>query len=360
MATKKLTTTKSGKVTDSAAAADPRGGLTGSSSTTGASGTVTKKTTTSTTANQVDPNLDVKMAEAQLREASRVESYDPYADSQYETGLQQYRDAIAGAYERQRAESDQQYAKTKSSADRQAQSRGMGRSSYNNQIMANIDVEANKARQQISDMEEEAAQKYGIQLASELRQQNQWEQTQNYQRERDAMADYQADRAFNLQKYQTDLSREQWEKDFDYKQSRDAVQDEQWERQFDYTQSRDAVQDEQWKKQFDYNEKTTDQQLAFNYVSSIVANGKTPSDDLLKRAGLSRADAEAMKKSVSSGGGGKSKGNTPGSTTSGDNEGPDYWQMQKALENELYGVTVTNPDAQLKKKKTKDKSGTAV
>jgi hypothetical protein len=50
-----------------------------------------------------------------------------------------------------------------------------------------------------------------------------------------------------------------------------------------------------------------DQKLSYNYVAQIIANGNDPSDDLLRRAGLSREDANAMKAQAqkSSGGGGR-------------------------------------------------------
>ncbi len=83
------------------------------------------------------------------------------------------------------------------------------------------------------------------------------------------------------------LNREQSQRQFDIQQ---AFSEKQWE-----------AQQSQWRDEFDYNKKSDAQKLAYNYVVSIVGNGGTPSDSLLAQAGLSRADANAMKKKKSSG-----------------------------------------------------------
>ena len=265
-------------------------------------------------ATPVNGEINVPLEQAELREVTPVERYDPYADEQYNRQLQEYRDSIAGAYERQRQESDIAYAANKSAADRQALSRGMQRSSYNNQVLANIDTAAAKARQEISDREEEAAQQFGVQLASELRSQNQYEQQMNYQRERDAMSDYftqsqlnlqrqqnaiqnqQADRAFNYQQSRDAVTDAFNNRAFEYQQSRDAVSDALNERNYNYQLSRDAVTDEQWNKTFDQNAKNSSQQIALQVVSTIAQNGGSVTDTLLKQAGLTRKDFNSMKK----------------------------------------------------------------
>ena len=64
-----------------------------------------------------------------------------------------------------------------------------------------------------------------------------------------------------------------------------------------YQIERDAEADRQWQAQY-----------AQSYISQILANGGTPSDELLAQAGLSRADFEAMKPQATGGGGGWSGG----------------------------------------------------
>ena len=103
-------------------------------------------------------------------------NYNPYTDPQYTEGLNRYSEAIAGGYDRQRELSAQQYAQNRSAADRQMLSRGMGRSSYNSQILSQIDTAGAKAQQEIYDKQQEAVNQYGINLASELRSLNQQQQ----------------------------------------------------------------------------------------------------------------------------------------------------------------------------------------
>lgn len=322
------------------------------------------------TKTQTESKIEIPLKEveqATRREAEKVQSYDPYADDQYNRQLEEFRQSIAGAYERQREESDLAYDRNKSAADRAALARGMGRSSYNLQTMANIDTEKAKARQTISDKEEEAAQQFGVQLASELRNNYQWETAQNYQRDRDTWSDYyqqqglnqnqqslnmqaqqnaianqQADRAYNYQVGRDQTADQQWQQSFNYQQSRDQKSDEQWEKSFGYQQQRDTVSDEQWTKTFEQNQKLADQsqantekQYAAGLIQYMAQNGGTPSDALLKAAGISRKDYNAMKKKTSkskssgssggSGSGGSGSGGGAGGT--GGSEGPSWWQL---------------------------------
>lgn len=69
---------------------------------------------------------------------------------------------------------------------------------------------------------------------------------------------------------------------------------------------------DQWERSFAQDNMTADQKLAAGYVSAIVANGGIPSDELLARAGLSRADAEAMRDGTKSGGGSGGSGGNGG------------------------------------------------
>jgi hypothetical protein len=104
----------------------------------------------------------------------------------------------------------------------------------------------------------------------------------------------------------------QFEANLGFQRERAAVSDDQWERQFNNA-------NDQWKQQFDYNKMSDDQKLAYNYVTAIIGQGGTPSDDLLARAGLSRNDANAMTAQVTTGGGGgrRSNGGGDDDTTGG-------------------------------------------
>lgn len=300
---------------------------TGTGHSSGTSGAIAAAAAGTTGTSSYTNPSDIQLNQAQLRDYGKVSSYDPYSDSQYSRQLQEYRDAIAGAYERQRQESDKQYDANKSAADRQLLSRGMGRSSYGAQVLANIDTEKAKARQTISDKEQEAAQQYGVQLASELRSQNQWEQGQNYQRLRDAYSDYNADRSYNLTEYQTRVGQANTDRAFQYQQGRDTVADSQWQQQFDYTKA------------------STEQQIAYSALQAAAAAGnKGVSDDLLARAGISRQDYNQwLKGGGKSGGGGRGGSNPgtqqPGTQPPGDTGDPSNWWV---LANANYGNAAGN------------------
>ena len=215
---------------------------------TGTGSAVQPATTGSTAvASAVDPTQQAAAASA-----SDVQAQDA------KTRLWQ---SLENSYDQQRQQSNESYDQAISQADRQMLSRGMGRSSYAGQTLANMQQKKIEAENQIT----------GNQIA-----------------------DYQ-NRLTQLE--QQELENERWERQFNYQQSRDTVADEQWQKQFN-------AQQEQWKQQFEYNKKTADQQMAYNYVVQMLEKGDRPSDELLKRAGISRHDYNQMKTSMKASGGG--------------------------------------------------------
>ena len=177
--------------------------------------------------------------------------------------------SLNNSYNAQREQSDKSYDQAISNMDTQLMKRGMQRSSYGMQTLANMGQEKIKAQNDI----------YNNQIA-----------------------DYQ-NRLNTLEQQEKE---EEWkQKQFDYQKERDTIADQQWQQQFD-------TQNEQWKQQFDYNKMTTDQQIAYNYLMNMLESGDSPSDSLLKQAGISRKDYEQMKTSVSkiSGGRGGTKKDT--------------------------------------------------
>ena len=195
------------------------------------------------------------------------------------TRLWQSLDTTYGA---QREQSDKGYDQAIANADRQLLSRGMQRSSYGMQTLANMAQEKVKANSDI--------------MANQI-------------------ADYQ-NRINTL---------EQQEQQFAYQQERDRIADEQWQQSFN-------AQQEQWKQQFDYNKMTASQQIAYNYLMNMLETGDNPSDALLKQAGISRADYQQMKATpavkAKSGGGGRTGGaGGNGGNTAGDtgNNTPDWY-----------------------------------
>ena len=204
-------------------------------------------------------------------------------------------EALNSTYGQQIEKSNASYDAAIAQQDRSMLQRGMQRSSYGQQILGNMQNQKVKA-----------ANDLGTQMTAEYL-------NRLYQVGRDEKAD------------------EQWQANFD-------EQKRQYEQNFGYQKERDTVSDSQWKQQFDFSTKSADQQLAYNYVTAIIANGGNPSDDLLARAGLSRADADAMKyvAPTVSGGGGGGGYRGGGSGDDGGSGGSDGWL------NSLFGSTGSN------------------
>ena len=170
-------------------------------------------------------------------------------------------DSLNHAYGLQREDSNRSYDQAISQADRRALSRGMQRSSYNNAVLSNLSNQKIKA------------------------QENSWN---------NQIADYE-NRLGQLESEEAEADR--WERQFAANR-----EDAAWSQNFQQTQA-DRTAD-QWERQFAQGNNDADRQLAASYVANIVANGGIPSDDLLARAGLSRADAELMAKNKGGSGGG--------------------------------------------------------
>lgn len=105
---------------------------------------------------------------------------------------------------------------------------------------------------------------------------------QDYGAYRDQVSDYYNDRDFYANRQDSLWNQEQSEKEFAYQQytdqrnydynvSRDNVSDSQWQQTFDYNVSRDNVSDSQWQQTFDYNaerDKVSDAQWEKEYALS--------------------------------------------------------------------------------------------
>ena len=102
------------------------------------------------------------------------------SDDSWKKDLRKAYDAMA---KRQIEASDKSYKQAKTSADLQAQSRGMGRSSYNNATLANLDSDKVKAQNNIrEDIDAQYAQAV-VQRENELWQQHFQEQQAAQQQE---------------------------------------------------------------------------------------------------------------------------------------------------------------------------------
>ena len=204
------------------------------------------------------------------------------------------------AYGDQRRKSDQQYAQAVAQADRQALGRGMQRSSYNAQTLANLrqkGVEANNdiTSAQIADyqnrigqieQQEKEDERWERQFAEQQRQYNEG-MTLN----REQFEENKANTAWNqnFQQTQADQSQANWQSQFDAGRSdaaqaqqnwqtsfdanrQDAAQSQQnWQKQFDASQAQQKWQNEFAQNQFAYQQ-TQDQQAQANWQAQFDAN----------------------------------------------------------------------------------------
>lgn len=140
---------------------------------------------------------------------------------------------LQATYDKQREASAKQYRQLYSQVDRQALSRGMQRSSYNAQRLANLGVEGAEAQQAIADQEAAAAgnlEDQRTQLAAQLAAQ---------------LNQYGAGEAADTLKRMNELEQQEYER------GRDALAQDQWQQQFDYQKQQDIISQEQWQKQFE-------------------------------------------------------------------------------------------------------------
>lgn len=101
----------------------------------------------------------------------------------------------------------------------------------------------------------------------------------------------------------------QWQQTFDYNANRDALSDERYNQEWEYNVGRDQVDDER------YNSES-----AYERVMQMLSAGVMPSDALLTEAGLSTSQASTLMAAYASTGSGKS-GSSSGSSSSSKTQG---------------------------------------
>lgn len=124
-------------------------------------------------------------------------------------------DSMNYSYGQKREASDRAFAQAYSQAERSALKRGMQRSSYGQQTLANLDKQKVDAQNEI----------YDAQIADY--------ESRLYQIEQDEQAQQQWQAQFDLQKQQADQARLQWEQNFAFQQAQADLAAEQWQKQFD-------------------------------------------------------------------------------------------------------------------------------
>jgi hypothetical protein len=73
-----------------------------------------------------------------------------------------------------------------------------------------------------------------------------------------------------------------------------AAEQERFEIQQAFNEKQFEAQQEQLKQQFDYQQKSDAQKIAFEYLLTQIKNGETPTDEMLKSAGLTTQDGQAL------------------------------------------------------------------
>lgn len=190
------------------------------------------------------------------------------------------------SYGQQRKANDKNYDQAYSQADRQMLSRGMQRSSYGAQTLANInqqriDSNNNIWAAQIADYQnrlkdiEDTEWQRNFQERQFAENQRQFDTNLGFQRERAAASDNQWQLSFDYGKDRDAAADRQWQTQFDegvrqyntnleYQRGRDAAADAQWNQQFAYQKERDTAADRQWNQQFAENQRQYNTNLAYN------------------------------------------------------------------------------------------------
>ena len=162
--------------------------------------------------------------------------------------LQQQADRLGRTYDQRRQESANQYAQAVSAADRRALSRGMGRSSYNLQTLANLQQAGAEAQEQLWQQQGEDEAHIGQQITQAG--QHLAQQIQQYQQGQ-ASDELSWVQQQQMQQNQQNYANQQWLAQFLAGQGQNAIQNQQWAMNFAQQAQQNAIQNQQWQQQFD-------------------------------------------------------------------------------------------------------------
>ena len=159
------------------------------------------------------------------------------AQARNDLALQQQREGLQRTYDKQREASQKEYENAYSRADRQQLSRGMQRSSYTAQVLANLTKEGAEAQQELWDAQGAAegnidAQRTQLaaQLADQLSQYSASEAADVLARIKQ-LEDQEYDRVRENDQYKNSLSAQIYQ--FLYQGEQDKIAQEQWQKEFD-------------------------------------------------------------------------------------------------------------------------------
>ena len=165
-----------------------------------------------------------------------------------------------------------------------------------------------RAYQQFQDKRADTYNQYNVLNAAE---------NQDYGRYRDTVSDWENERDYATNRYDTEYDR-------DY-----GLFSDDWNRQFSQDQA-------DWDRYVSERDYTTAQQqynqgVAQDYALAILANGQMPSDDMLAAAGLTRDDAMKLMAQLEAGGG-SGGGGGGGGRGSGSGNGNNYDDVKASIE----------------------------
>lgn len=174
------------------------------------------------------PNYYTKRSDDELRKLAE-QQYQSYYDQlrtaarqkqeRESLALENQRSGIQTAYQKQRDESDRSYRQAYSQADRETLRRGMQRSSYAAQRLANVEQEGIRASQNIWDQQRAAEGNLDAQIA------------QISGQLADTLAGYDANQAADVLKRYNELQDEEYNRAREAEQYAESIR--QWQTQFD-------------------------------------------------------------------------------------------------------------------------------
>lgn len=291
-----------------------------------------------------------KTLEEEFTKAPQAETAEDVNNQDARTRLWQ---SLNTTYTNQMEESDKAYDKAISQQNNAMLARGMGRSSYALHEAAHMYDDKNNARNKIGQALIADYQNRIGQIEAQEKE-DEWRKTQfEYQKERDTVADQQWDKEYAYKVARDAVADQQWQaqykeqlRQFDenmaYQRERANVSDAQWQKQYDeelrrfnaqmaqqeaqfkanydfqvseanrqqsnweiqqaFNEKQWQAQQDQWKQEYDYNKMSNDQKIAFSVITAALESGNDADDATLKRAGISRAEFNTMKKQAQASG----------------------------------------------------------
>lgn len=164
-------------------------------------------------------------------------------------------DSMGYTYGKKRENVGKDYAQAYSQADRQLLSRGMQRSSYGAQTLANINQQRNEALRDVDDAMIADYENRLMDIERQEKEDEKWERQFSYQKERDLIGDQQWQQTYNEQL-------RQFNENMAYQRERANVSDSQWQQTYDAARREFDAQMEWSREQF--NQQQSNWQAEFD------------------------------------------------------------------------------------------------